>query len=129
MTTLHLFLVRCWAFVARDFRSEASYRLYFVMQLGSLAWFMVLCWFISQLVGEDRPELQRYGGNYFTFVIIGYAPLEYLRVGVLGFSSRIREAQSLGTLEALLVTRAGIPTIVFGSVGYAYAWALSRSES
>ena len=34
----------------------------------------------------------------------------------MGFSGSIREAQAHGTLEALLVTRAGLPTIVFGSV-------------
>lgn len=121
------FLSRVWAFVVRDFRSETSYRLYFVMQLGGLAWTLALFWFLARLVGSGVPALQRYGDDWFSFVVLGYAPLEYLRVGVLGFSARIREAQTFGTLEALLVTRAGIPTIVFGSVGYAYLWSTARA--
>lgn len=120
-------LSRVAAFVVRDFRSEASYRLAFAMQLSGLAWMLVLFWFVARFVGPNVPALARYGGDWFTFVVLGYAPLEYLRVGVFGFSSRLREAQSFGTLEALLVTRAGIPTIVFGSVAYAYLWSTLRA--
>lgn len=120
-------LRRVLAFLVRDLRSETSYRLYFVMQLGGLAWTLVLFHYVASLIGEGAPALERYGGDWFAFVVLGYAPLEYLRVGVVGFSSRIREAQGFGTLEALLVTPVGIPTIVFGSVAYAYAWSTLRA--
>jgi ABC-2 type transport system permease protein len=78
-------------------------------------------------VDPALPALQPYGGNWFSYVVLGYAPLEFLRVGVFGFSSSVREAQSHGTLEALLVTRAGVPTIIFGSVAYAYLRAAVRA--
>jgi ABC-2 type transport system permease protein len=121
------FLRRCWAFVVRDFRAETSYRFAFAMQLGGLLWMLVAFRFVAALVGPGVPALQRYGGNFFTFVLLGYAPLEYLRVGIMGFSRSVREAQAFGTLEALLVTRAGIPTIIFGSVLYDYARATLRA--
>lgn len=121
------FLRRAWAFVVRDVKSELSYRLSVLLQVGGLAWMVLLFWFAARLVGTGVPELQRYGGDYFSFVLLGYAPLEFLRVGVMGFSGSIREAQAHGTLEALLVTRAGIPTIVFGSVTYLYLRALVRA--
>jgi ABC-2 type transport system permease protein len=84
-------------------------------------------WFVARLMGDQVPQLERYGGNYFSFVLLAYAPLEYLRVSIWGFSARIREAQSLGTLEALLVTPVGIPTVLFGSVAYPFAWATLRA--
>lgn len=121
------FLRRAWAFVVRDVKSELSYRLSFVLQLGGLAWMLVLFWFAARMVGHGVPQLQRYGGDYFAFLLLGYAPLEFLRVGVMGFSGSIREAQAQGTLEALLVTRAGIPTIVFGSVAFPYLRAVVRA--
>ncbi len=118
---------RIGAFVVRDFRSATSYRAYFAMQLLGLAWMIVLFYFVGRFFGHDRPDLAPYGGNWFAYVLLGYAPLEFLRVGVLTFSSSIREAQNYGTLEAVLVTRVGIPTIVFGSAAYDYAWSTLRA--
>lgn len=120
-------LRRAWAFVTRDFREELSYRFAFVLQLFGLAWVLVLFAYGARLVDPSFPALQPYGGNWFSYVLLGYAPLEFLRVGVFGFSASVREAQSHGTLEALLVTRAGIPTIVFGSVAYGYLRAAFRA--
>ena len=120
-------LRHCWAFLLRDLQSETSYRFYFLLQLGGLAWMLAAFWFVAQLMGGSVPQLERYGGNYFSFVLLAYAPLEYLRVSIWGFSSRIREAQNLGTLEALLVTPVGIPTVLFGSVSYPFAWASLRA--
>ena len=122
------FLRCCGAFVMRDVRAELSYRLSLVLQIGGMAWMLVLFWFAARMIGNDVPALQSYGGDYFSFILLGYAPLEFLRVGVMGFSGSIREAQAHGTLEALLVTRAGLPTIVFGSVAYPYLRALVRAS-
>ena len=121
------FFRRAWAFVVRDVQAELSYRLSVLLQVGGLLWMLVVFWFAARLVGSGVPALQRYGGDYFSFVLLGYAPLEFLRVGVMGFSGSIREAQAHGTLEALLVTRSGIPTIVFGSVSFLYLRALLRA--
>jgi ABC-2 type transport system permease protein len=120
-------LLRCLAFLRRDFQSEVSYRFYFLLQLSGLAWMLTAVWFGSKLIPTDSPVLARYGGNYFVFLLLGYVSLEYLRVAVWGFSSRIREAQNLGTIEALLVTPVGIPTVLFGSVIYPFVWATMRA--
>ncbi len=116
-----------WAFVVRDFKSELSYRFAFAMQVAGMLWMVGAFWFVARLFGGSVPALERYGGDWFVFVLLGYAPLEFLRVGVMGFSGSIREAQSQGTLEALLVTRAGIPSIIFGSVLYLYLRAALRA--
>jgi ABC-2 type transport system permease protein len=91
-------------FIYKDFISESSYKFSFLSQfvgifITALAWF-----FLSNLFGGTVSEhLIRYEGNYFSFVIIGIAFANYLQVALRSFSSNIRNAQTLGTLEAMLV--------------------------
>jgi len=107
------------AFLWKDFISEASYKLAFLSQffgifITALAWF-----FLSNLFGKSvSGHLQAYEGNYFAFVIIGIAFSNYLQVALRSFSSNIRMSQTLGTLEAMLVTQTAIPTIIFSSSIY-----------
>ena len=121
-------LRRAWAFVVRDFRAETSYRFAFALQILGTTWFLLVLFFMSRMVGTNLPALQQYGGDLFSFVVLGLAPLEYLRVGVMGFSSNLRQSQAEGTLEALLVTRASLPSIVFGAVTYDYLRATLRAS-
>lgn len=72
--------------------------------------------------GSEIPYLKPYGGNYFSFVLIGIAFSNYLNVAVRSLSKNIRDAQIMGTLEALLVTQTEIPTIILGSSIYSYVF-------
>lgn len=107
------------AFIYKDFISESSYKFSFLSQfvgifITALAWF-----FLSNLFGGSVSEhLSRYEGDYFSFVIIGIAFANYLQVALRSFSSNIRTAQTLGTLEAMLVTQTTIPTIILSSSLY-----------
>ena len=66
------------------------------------------------------PFLQSYGGDYFSFVLIGIAFSSYLSIGLNVFSQNLRQEQMMGTLEALLVTQTGIPTIILSSSLYSF---------
>jgi ABC-2 type transport system permease protein len=58
--------------------------------------------FLSRLVGEGiAGQLEPYGGNYFSFVLIGVAFTDYLSVSLSSFAGQIRSAQMQGTLEAM----------------------------
>ena len=109
------------AFLYKDFLSQASYKLAFVSQmfgifLSALAWF-----FLSKLFGGTvSPHLKSYGGDYFSFVLIGVALSSYLQVALNSFASNIRNAQTLGTLEAMLVTQTKLPTLVISSSLYSF---------
>jgi ABC-2 type transport system permease protein len=92
------------AFVRRDFRLERSYRLAFLTQLGGAVTTLLSAGFLSELVPGNRPELQSYGGDYFTFVLIGTAALSYFSVALGSFSGSLGQEQGQGTLEALLVS-------------------------
>jgi ABC-2 type transport system permease protein len=92
------------AFVHRDFRLERSYRLAFFAQMFGVATTLLSAGFLSRIVPGGQDALQPYGSDYFTFVLIGTAALNFFSVGMGSFSSSLGQEQSHGTLEALLVS-------------------------
>ncbi|MFZ2199074.1 MAG: ABC transporter permease [Thermodesulfovibrionales bacterium] len=111
-------------FLWRDFIEETSYKLSFAMSIFGILSSTLVYFFLSKLLGDAGLKfLQPYGGNYFSFVLIGVAFFSYLGVSVKGISNSIREGQKLGTLEALLVTQTEIPTIIVSSSLYSFLWA------
>jgi len=92
------------AFVQRDFRIEKSYRFAFVAQFGGALTTLLSAGFLSRLVPGGQASLVRYGGDYFTFVLIGSATLGYFTVALGGFSDSLAQEQQYGTLEALLAS-------------------------
>ena len=91
------------AFLRRDLRIERSYRLAFVSNIGGVITTVLSAGFLSRLVAQPK-ELIPYGGDYFTFVLIGTAALSFFSVALGSFSSSLGQEQEMGTLEALLVT-------------------------
>ncbi len=111
------------AFLVRDIREEASYKLAFLMRIGGAFLACFTFFFLSKLIGKGTvPYLKPYGGDYFSFVLIGIALAGYHQVALSGFSRSIREAQMKGTLEAVLLTQTSIPTIIFCSALYTFLW-------
>ena len=60
--------------------------------------------FLSRLVPSGQHSLSRYGGDYFTFVLIGTASLSYFTVALGSFADSLSQEQQHGTLETLLAT-------------------------
>ncbi|WP_305064522.1 ABC transporter permease [Methanococcoides sp.] len=70
-------------------------------------------YFVSKLVGgAGTVHLEPYGGDYFSFVLIGIAFSGYLMTTLRSFSESIRGEQMMGTLEAMLVTPTDSSAIV-----------------
>jgi ABC-type multidrug transport system ATPase subunit/ABC-type multidrug transport system permease subunit len=104
------------AFLRRDFSSEVSYRFSFFLQLFNIFFSVGVFYFISSLLGQAAaPYLTQYGGDYFSFVLIGIAFAGYFGVGLSSFSNSLRQAQTTGTLEAMLSTPTGISEIILSS--------------
>lgn len=109
------------AFLHKDFLSNASYKFAFIGQFFNIAVISLTFFFLAQLFDlSDSPQLERYGGDYFSFVLIGVAVGSYLDVAMRSFSRSIRDAQMLGTLEALLVTQTEIPTLILSASAYSF---------
>lgn len=109
------------AFLYKDFINETSYKFAFVTQIFGIFLSVLSFFFLSKLIGGAAASyLESYGGDYFSFVLVGIALGGYLQVSLRGFATIIRNAQTLGTLEALLVTQTSIPTIILSSTIYSF---------
>ncbi len=109
------------AFLIRDFRIETSYRFAFALQLMNIFLSVGVFYFISLLVGPSAtPYLSRYGGDYFSFVVIGIAFSGYFGVGLSSFSSSLRQSQISGTLEAMLTSPTRLSAIIVSSSLWEY---------
>lgn len=104
------------AFLRRDFKAELSYRFSFLLNLAGISFSVIMFYYISKLFGSAAsPFLTDYRGDYFSFVIIGIAFSGYLSTSLHSFSGAIRDGQMTGTLEAMMVTPTGIPSIILFS--------------
>jgi ABC-2 type transport system permease protein len=93
------------ATVLRDFRVAISYRAGFLLSLGGSLVSVVGVFFLSRTFGASAPTvLDRYGGSYFAFALVGVALSNLMSLGLTGMSSRIREGQMMGTLELMLLS-------------------------
>jgi len=115
------------AFLRRDFIVATGYRLQFAGQFISILVTAFMFFSLSKLIGQDSsPYLAAYGGDYFSFVLIGVALSDFLFVSVSTFAKEVRQAQLVGTFEAMLVTPTPISTILFSSYLYPFISSLSR---
>ncbi len=110
------------AFFKRDLIQEASYRVSFFLQFFNVFFTVLIFYFISTLVGEAAsPYLTQYGGDYFSYVLIGIAFLGYFSTGLSSFSNSLRYAQTTGTLEAMLTTPTSLSAIILSSSLWDYS--------
>ncbi|HOU11964.1 MAG TPA: ABC transporter ATP-binding protein/permease [Anaerolineae bacterium] len=118
---------KAWLFLRRDFQTQFSYRFSFVMQILGILFSVASFYFVAQLFGaQANPYLNSYGGDYFAFVLIGIAFTGYQGVALYSFSGVIQSAQSMGTLEAMLVTPTRLSTLLFGSSLWNFAFTSLR---
>jgi ABC-2 type transport system permease protein len=107
------------AFLLRDFRIAVSYRTAFALQLLSIFVAVPVFHFIGSLVDSSQSDLLKpYGGNYFAFILIGVALLDYLAVSLRSFAQSLRESQLMGTLEIVLLS----PTSLIEVLIYSSLW-------
>lgn len=122
-------LTKPLAFLKKDFLIEVSYRFSFVLQFASIFFSVVMFYFVAKLIGDAptvKNSLAAYGGNYFSFVLIGIAFSNFLSVGLGSFSTSIRSEQMIGTLEAMLVTPTGLSNIIISSSQWNFAFTSLR---
>jgi len=119
--------IKPWAFIKKDYIAAKSYKAAHLMDIVQIFVSMLVFSFVAKLFGGiANPYLKAYGGNYFSFVIIGIALSDYLKLAMGSFTRSIHNAQVMGTLEALLVTQTEAGTIILSSTLYSYIWTSIR---
>jgi len=73
-------------------------------------------YFVARVFGQAvSPQLQAYGGDYFSFVLIGLALSGLTGLALRGFAGSIREGQTMGTLELMLLSPTRLSSILLSS--------------
>ena len=115
------------AFLRRDFREALTYKFSFLSSVTGILLSSATFYFVAKLVPAGVPSLGPFGGDYFSFAVVGVAFAGLLGMFQEGLAAVVRSAQLSGTLEALLVTPAGVPTILFGSSLYSLVFQVFRT--
>jgi ABC-2 type transport system permease protein len=119
-----------WEFLRRDAKVAMSYRLQFFFNVAGVLSICFTFFFLSLMlerVQHGIGALQKYGGRYFGFVLVGIAFSSFLDSALRTFGAAIRQAQMTGTLEAMLTTRTRIGPLIAGSAIYTLLFTTVRS--
>jgi ABC-2 type transport system permease protein len=107
------------AFLVRDFLQEMSYRTNFIMQWVGVAASLTVWYFLGTFFARFPQLAESLGGmDYFSYSVVGIAFLRYLSNINSTFAGKVRQEQTAGTLEAMLVSPNGTPTLVLLSSAY-----------
>lgn len=119
-------LKTAWSFLVRDFLIVTSYRISFAFQVVSIVIGVAFFHYMGSAIGTSSELLKPYGGNFFAFLIIGVAFVDYITNSLQTFASSIREGQMAGTLEMLLVSPVPAPVIILSSSLWSYVFSSIR---
>jgi ABC-2 type transport system permease protein len=117
------------AFFVRDRRIETSYRTGMALRLAGSAVTVGVFFFVSRAFGTAAPGLTDVGTSYFAFVLIGIVAQEFLGQAVGGFGGALRESQTTGTLELMLLGPSRLGTLLFSSTLWLHASAALGAAS
>ncbi|MBI3361837.1 MAG: ABC transporter permease [Chloroflexi bacterium] len=93
------------AFLRHGFRHASSYRLNFVGTYLSGVLVVVFFAVLARFYGNAQPAaLAPYGGDYFTFLLIGGVFARYLSLGMRHFGRELEHEFAAGTIEPVMVT-------------------------
>jgi len=115
------------AFLRRDLREALTYKFSFISSLTGILLSSATFYFVAKLVPQGTPSLGPFGGDYFSFAVVGVAFAGLLGMFQEGLAAVVRSAQLSGTLEALLVTPVPVPVILFGSSLYSLLFQVVRT--
>ena len=111
---LHEFL-KVEAFIKKDAKISVSYKMQFVFQFLQIFFGILIIYFIGQMLDNSggSDALESYGGDYFSFALIGLAINSFLRAGLVSITNDIRQIMNQGTLEAMCATSTNYTWLMF----------------
>ncbi|HEY7860158.1 MAG: ABC transporter permease [Gemmatimonadales bacterium] len=111
------------ALIQASWRTQRSYRVSIVLSILMLGVTVLPVYFVSKaLQPYMASSIVDQGGNYFGFLVMGMIALMFVSTTVSSIPDAIGAGIGNGTLEALLATRASIPSLLAGMVGYSFLW-------
>ncbi len=108
-------MTRLLALTRRGFLHAASYRLSFFGNYLGAALVLIFYRVLAEFYGPARPEaLAAYGGDYFTFLLIGGVLARFFSLGLKQFARELEHELTAGTLEPVLATATAPPLALLG---------------
>jgi len=117
-------LTKIWAFLVRDFLSDASYRFAFVLQLAGMFFAVSVFFYGSRMINPATEGLD--GMEPFPWLLIGIGFQLYFSTALYSFAAKVRSEQVLGTLEAMLVSPTPTSVVIFSSTAWDFTWGFLR---
>lgn len=112
------------AYLKRDFIIASSYQLQFLITSFNSVFILGMLFFIGKMVDPAAAGLERFGGDYFSFVLIGYGFYQYFQLAQTTFAGNVHGEQMSGCLETVLGTRTKPETAILLSSMYGMLSAL-----
>jgi ABC-2 type transport system permease protein len=103
------------AFVRRDWTAARSSTFSLAWQGMTILFATPTLYYIGRLVRPGTPSLAPYGGDYFTFAILGIAFSSFLASVMGSCAAAVRQEQLGGTLDTLLTMPASLATLALGA--------------
>jgi len=103
------------ALIQASWRTQRSYRVSMVLSILSLGVTALPVYFVSKALQANMAES-------IGFLVIGFIAIIFVSTAVNSIPDAIGGGIGTGTLEALLSTRASIPSLLAGMVGYSFVW-------
>lgn len=114
-----------WAFLARDFRLATSYRLDFVLSIARAIFPLLILYLPAQLMG-DVASTREFGG-FLPFSVVGLGTMNFFMASYGSFAHALRNEQSMGTLEAVLMAPVSISILVLASSSWGFLWSTASA--
>lgn len=111
---MNLYKIR--AFIKRDSTILLSYKMALITTTAGTIFPLLSYFFVAKLVpGNTHESLDKYGNDYFAFILIGIAFTTYFIMAIQEFSALMRRDQMAGCLEALLSSQTDTKSLIFMS--------------
>ncbi len=101
------------AFTAMGYRTAIAYPAALVLSQIQPLFQVLVFFFVAKLVDRSGPAV---GGDYFTFVVLGWAGVQMLQAGLGAFSTEVNFAVQQGRFEMFLVEPIRWRLLPFGLV-------------
>jgi ABC-2 type transport system permease protein len=115
------------AFLRRDFLIAASYRTAFAADLVGIAFKVITFYYIGAVFASSTSgALAGFGHDYFAFLIVGIALVDFVHTSLDTFAVSVRDSQMAGTLEVVLLSPIRLTEMVVYSSLWPYAFTGAR---
>ena len=108
--------IKFTAFLEKDIKIILSYKFNLIIQFFLYIFVFLMIFFIF----SDEADFDK---NGFMNILVGIALIDFMMSSLTVFSREVRNAQTIGTFESLLITKTSPALLIFSS----YALTLFRS--